>query len=973
MPRRKPSAGQLALLGDELPEDPAGLFSRETPPARAAAATPVTPGRPAQPAADAPAKSSAPAKPGKPARAAADAPTKPPAPRARATPVTPGKPVRADKPATPAKLDKPDLPARLAKPAKAARAASVAPARPSAPPLPESTAQRLAAMFAGGRVAETGIPIWLLTDVYYRNYAIAVATDRAVPDVRDGLKPVQRRILYDMGNELGLWSHTPHKKSARVVGDVLGKFHPHGDVAVYDAMARMAQDFSLRQPLVDGQGNFGSADGDSPAAMRYTEARLSPAGELMLADIKSDTVDFGDNFDGTLQEPLVLPTALPNLLVNGANGIAVGLASNIPPHNLGEVCEAVIFVAQNWSKPAAVTLERLMSFIPGPDFPTGGVVYRYRPDPKTGEPVDVIRQGYETGRSTLVVSSICEIADIGGGKSEIAVTEIPYLVPRATIRERVADDRERFRAAGVSSISDLSDRNGMRLVFETVRGFEPQAVLRFLLDNTKLQSSLPYGAVVVVKNSRGELEPRQCTLPELLTQFVAFRLEVIVRRSTFELRRAEERLHIVQGLLKAIQAIDEVIRIIRSSADADEARQRLMKRLKIDEIQTNAILDMQLRRLARLEFKKLDDERKELETKIKDRRGILDSQARQLAVVVSETQAVKAKFATPRRTRIIEHEGGHKAAEPTTGPVALEGPQRLIVSPEGARCEPAAGSADRVVLGRASAKAVEVVLARANVAPEATLLLVSSTGRAWKGPLARVAAGVPLTNGDRLVYAGAAQAGEYLVLGTRRGNVKRVKVEDALDRVDNSWSQIIGLEDEGDEVLFAGLAGDDAHVFFCTAGGEDSDARVLRFEAGTVNPQATSSARGVTGIKLNDATLVAGGVMAPGDDGALVVLSAKGFLKRVALGEFPVQGRGGQGVVGLRVTAATGPVVGAAFAPAGSLVDVYSVKGKRLRLALADVAEAHRPAAGTSLHRQYGDGQLFGGEALDRVVALPPS
>ncbi len=962
MPRRKPADGQLSLLGDDLPEDPAGLFSRETQPARKPAPS-------ATAALAEPAAAPAAAKTNKPAPAEASAAPKQPAP---------------GKPAAPAKRAAPKIPAAAEKPADIKASTSPAPVGPAkahkpararaGAPLPETAAQQLAALFANGQVAVSGAPIWLLTDVYYRNYAIAVATDRAVPDVRDGLKPVQRRILYDMGIELGLWSDTPHKKSARVVGDVLGKFHPHGDVAVYDAMARMAQDFSLRQPLVDGQGNFGSADGDSPAAMRYTEARLSPAGELMLADIKSDTVDFGDNFDGTLKEPLVLPTALPNLLVNGANGIAVGLASNIPPHNLGEVCDAVIYVAQNWAKRADIKVDRLMRFIPGPDFPTGGVVYRYRPDPKTGEVVDVIRQGYETGRATLVVSSVCEIADIGGGKSEIAVTEIPYLVPRSTIRERVADDRERFRAAGVSSISDLSDRHGMRLVFETVRGFEAQQVLRFLLDNTKLQNSQPYGAVVVIKNERGELEPRQCTLPELLTQFVGFRLEVIVRRSQYELRRAEERLHIVKGLLKAIDAIDEVIRIIRASADADEARRRLMKRLDIDDIQANAILDLQLRRLAKLEFKKLDDERKALESKIKELRAVLDSQERQLAMVVAETRDVKSKFATPRRTRIIESEGGHKAAEAMTELAAPEGPQRLIVTPEGARTEPAAGADldGKVALGRASAKAVEVVLARSSLAPEATALLVSSSGQMWKGAVGRVTGGAALPSGDRLVFAGAAKPGELVVLGTRRGNIKRVKVEDALSRPDNSWGPIIGLEEGADEVLFAGLAGDEAHVFFCTAGRENTDARVLRFEAKGINPQATPSARGVAGIKLGDDTLAAGGIMGPGETGALVMLSAKGFMKRVPLGEFPVQGRGGQGVVGLRVTAATGPVVGAAYAPAGSLVDVFSVKSKRLRLAVAEVAEARRPAAGTSLHKQYGEGQLFGGEALARVVVLAP-
>jgi len=402
----------------------------------------------------------------------------------------------------------------------------------------------------------------------------------------------------------------------------------------------------------------------------------------------------------------------------------------------------------------------------------------------------------------------------------------------------------------------------------------------------------------------------------------------------------------------------------------DEARKRLMKRLDIDEIQANAILDLQLRRLAKLEFKKLDDERKELEGKIKELRGILDSQERQLAVVVAETRDVKSKFATPRRTRIIESEGGHKAAEAMTELAAPEGPQRLIITPEGARSEPAAGAEDKVALGRPSAKAAEVVLARGSLAPEAAVLLVSSRGQMWKGAGGRVTGGAALPNGDRLVFGGAALPGTLLVLGTRHGNIKRVKVEDALSRPDNSWAPIIGLE-EGDEVLFAGLAGDEAHVFFGTGGRDGVDARVLRFEAKAVNPQATPSARGVAGIKLNDDTLVAGGVMA-GEAGALVVLSANGFLKRVPLEEFPVQGRGGQGVVGLRVTAATGPVVGAAYAATGSVVDVFSAKGKRLRLALAEVAEARRPAAGASLHRQYGDGQLFGGDALSRVVALPP-
>ncbi|MCC6189735.1 MAG: DNA gyrase subunit A [Anaerolineales bacterium] len=926
MPRRKRLEGQLPLLGDDLPEDPYGIMTPRTGPA--ARSRPV-------PAADPP-----------------ELLPPEPAPKPTARPTTA---------------------------ASTRGAAGGAPARPrtpaarvgSAAPRPLSAADRLAALYSRARGAEMAAPMALLADVSYRDYAVAVVTDRAVPDVRDGLKPVQRRILYDMLVELGLDSRGPHKKSARIVGDVLGKFHPHGDQAVYDAMARMAQDFSLRLPLVDGQGNFGSADGDSPAAMRYTEARLSLAGELMLDGIRSDTVDYGDNFDGSLKEPLVLPTALPNLLVNGASGIAVGMASNIPPHNLAEVCAAVVFVARHWEARQGITVDQLMRHIPGPDFPTGGQVYRYRPDPRTGEVVDVIRQAYATGRSTLVVSAACEIAEIGGGKSEIAVMEVPYQVTRGTIKDRIADDRERFRAAGVSSVSDLSDRHGMRLVFETVRGVDPPQVLRFLLDNTKLSTSLPYGAVALVKNERGELEPRQCALKEMLEHFVAFRLEVIERRARHDLARAEERLHLVLGLLKAIRAIDEVIRIIRGSADADEARARLMKRLAIDEVQAVAILDMQLRRLARLEFKKLDDERRELEARIKDLRAILASQARRLELVVSETQAVKAKFATPRRTRIIETETGHKGAVPETGPAAPAGPQVVIIGPEAARCQPAQDYAEAAELGRPGAKPAEVVLQRLSAPPNAALLLVSSSGQLWKGSVARLAAGVAPA-GDRLVFGGLAQTGQYLVLGTRRGNVKRVKIEDASVRPDNAWSLIIGLEGAGDEVLFAGVGGDDTHVFFCTAGGAAGDARVLRFEAGNVNPQATPSARGVAGIKLEGGLLVAGGVFVPGDHDHLVVLSTNGFIKRMPLAEFPVQGRGGQGVMVLRVTPATGPVADAAYAPPGSTLGVFATTNEGLWLKLTEVEQARRPATGSRLRRQTGRGKGFSNGAMSRVIVLPP-
>ncbi|MBL8056814.1 MAG: DNA topoisomerase 4 subunit A, partial [Anaerolineales bacterium] len=696
-------------------------------------------------------------------------------------------------------------------------------------------AEKLNELIETGQAGRAGVPGPLLLDANYRRYAEMVVLGRAIPDARDGLKPVHRRILYDMLIELGLDSRSPHKKSARVVGDVLGKFHPHGDKSVYDAMVILAQDFSLRLPLVDGQGNFGSQDGDSAAAMRYTEARLSPAGETMLADIRSDTVDFQPNFDGSLEEPTVLPTRLPNLLINGSNGIAVGMATSIPPHNVGEVCDAVVYVAQRWEQRAKIKTADLMKIIPGPDYPTGGVVYRYREDKETGQPVDVIAQAYEVGKAVFVVQAQVDIQEIGGGKSEIVVTEIPFQVWKSTIKDRIADNRDAFRNAGVSNVADQSDRKGMRLVLETVRGFEPQAVLGFVLDKTQLRDSQSYNAVALVRDADGKRRPQVCNLRTLLTEFIAFRLEVIVRRTKFELKRAEDRLHIVQALLKAIQDIDEVIRIIRGAADVDDARKKLMKRLAIDEIQANAILDMQLRRLARLEYRKLDDERKELEAAIKHLRALLGSEKKQLEVVIEETKEVRGRFATPRRTTIIEHEQGHKQV--VTGPLAPESAQVVLLGDEGVRCEPADSYRDRSATGAPSGKAVEAILRRFRAEPDATVILVSSAGRLWKGSVARLAQGLSLANGERLVFAGVADPALKLVLATRGGNIKRVAVEDALNRAEATWGMVIGMEAD-DAVVLAGLGTDEAQVFLYSAG-QSGEAKVLRFPASAVNPQAT--------------------------------------------------------------------------------------------------------------------------------------
>ena len=462
----------------------------------------------------------------------------------------------------------------------------------------------------------------------YKRYAVLTILDRALPDVRDGLKPVQRRILYAMG-DLGLVHSSPHKKSARVVGEVLGKYHPHGDQSVYDAMVRMAQDFSMRLPLIDGQGNYGSIDGDGAAAMRYTEARLAALGEFMMEDLEKDTVAWRPNFDGSLKEPAVLPTRFPNLLVNGASGIAVGMSTNMLPHNLAEVCDAVIYLAKNWKKREKVTVAELMKFIPGPDLPTGGLLYRYRVNGDEKK-VDMIQRAYETGSATLVCQAKADIQDIGGGKSEIIVTELPYQVQKTTILERIAANRDKF--AGITDVRDESDYKGMRVVFEVARGTDPNEVLDRLLTHTQMRASLSYNALALVTDAEGKAAPRLLTLPDLLREFIAHRLVVITRRSKFELAKAEARLHILEGLLKALSMIDEVIDIIRHSQTVETAKANLMKKLTLTDIQAQAILDMPLRRLASLERKKLEDERKELAARVKDLKDILAREERRLEI-----------------------------------------------------------------------------------------------------------------------------------------------------------------------------------------------------------------------------------------------------------------------------------------------------------------------------------------------------
>ena len=777
--------------------------------------------------------------------------------------------------------------------------------------------------------------ISLTTDLEqaYFQYAVETITDRALPRVEDGLKPVQRRILYSM-HDMGLRHDRPHKKSARVVGDCLGKYHPHGDQSIYLAMIRMGQDFSMRAPLMDGQGNWGSVDGDSPAAMRYTEVRLAEIASFVLQDIDQDTVEFVDNFDGSLQEPVILPAALPNLLVNGATGIAVGMATNIPPHNLGEVCDAVVYVANRWRGRDKITVDELMEIIPGPDFPTGGVIYRYRDD-GSGNKLDTIRAAYDTGRERIITQARVDMEDIGGGKVNIVVTELPYAVQKSTVLERIAREVREGRVSGVTDLRDESDHEGMRAIIEVSRMADAHEVLESILSHSQLRETFGVNALALVsEQANGDtiVRPQRLSLRDMLVHFLEHRLNVIVRRSRHELEKREARLHIVQGLLKALDVIDEVIATIRRSRTSETAEKNLIKVFKFSQLQAQAILAMQLRRLAALERRRLADEEKELQARIKYLKGLLRSEKRRLEVVVEETQAIKEKFATPRKTVILTEERPRGSIVTEAELAVPEEPQVVVVTTQGVQRNDVSRFGYRVKPGTTS-RAVEAHRMQLQTEPEDTVVLVSDRGRAWWGTVGRLPrsasfAELGLSKGEQVVGVGVLSDKSCLVVGTSQGRVKRVKAEDVKSTAEASWAIVVGLAGEDDRVLFSGVGGDEAQVMFFGA------SRANRFVAGDVNPQATRSAKGVAGIKVRKGEQLLSGIVIsdPTADLGVVVVSKKGYVKRAPLGEFPVQGRGGQGVVLLNQTKATGPVAAAAVGPMDGSVDLISADGKRQRL-----------------------------------------
>ena len=781
--------------------------------------------------------------------------------------------------------------------------------------------------------------------VAYLDYAMSVIVRRALPDARDGLKPVQRRILYAM-HGLSLRPDTPYKKSARIVGEVLGKYHPHGDVAVYDAMARMAQDFSLRYLLVDGQGNFGSVDGDSPAAMRYTEARLTPIATELLADLDKDTVDFAPNFDDTLQEPTVLPAAIPNLLVNGASGIAVGMSTSIPPHNLGEVCDALVYMLDHWRKLDDVTVEVLMRFIQGPDFPTGGMVYRRVKE--DGD--DLIAHAYGQGRGKITVRARAHVEEMSRSRHRIVVTELPYQVNKSSLIERIAQLVRDGRLEGITDLRDESDRRGMRLVLELTRNVEPEEVLADLFRLTPMESTFSLILLALVDG-----EPRLLTLKKALLTYLEHRQTIVRRRSQYELARAKERAHILEGLLIALDHLDEVIATIRRSRTADSAHANLCRKFKLSKVQAQAVLDMPLRRLAALERRKIQEEHKEKLRLIRYLEGLLKSPKKIRDVVREELLSVKEQYADARRTQVLDV----GKARLTAGDLVPDEPVWVAVSRGGL----VARIPDEGVSLRVPFRPRDVPIGLLAASTQDTLYLFAGDGKAAAFPIHQLPEGVvwegegthcadltPLTRRDKVVAAVAippALREGFLFLATWQGVVKRVALVD-LPGVSSESFVAIGVE-RPDLLGWVGVTTGKDHVLLVTALG-----KAIRFEEEEVRSMGLP-AGGVMGVRLGGTQdrVVGMAVARPRSD--LLVVARDGKAKRTPLSEYPVQGRNGQGVLTTRATASSVPLAGGCVLQARDPVVLVTENGAAKTILARNAPRKGRATVGQniiSLRRQ---------------------
>jgi DNA gyrase subunit A len=802
---------------------------------------------------------------------------------------------------------------------------------------------------ADERVIPTAIEDEMRTS--FIDYSMSVIVSRALPDVRDGLKPVHRRILYTM-HELGLRAGRPFKKSARIVGDAMGKYHPHGDQAIYDTLVRMAQEWSMRYPLADGQGNFGSIDGDSAAAMRYTEARMASIAEEMLADIEKETIDFQDNYDGNEQEPSVLPSAIPNLLVNGSQGIAVGMATSCPPHNLGEVCDAI---AHMIDYPEATNAD-LMRYVRGPDFPTGGIIYG----------AHELRTAYETGRGRIQVRARAvfehDKAEKASGKERIVITEIPYQVNKSRVIESIADLVRSKTIEGITDLRDESDREGMRIVIELRKGEEPETVLNQLYKHTQLQDTFSIIMLALVDNA-----PRVLSLAEMMRFYIDHRAEIVRRRTEYDLRQAEERAHIVEGLLKAIDHIDEVIAIIRASENVDVAKSRLMERFVFTERQANAILAMRLRRLTGLEREELENEYRDLLQQIERFRAILSSEKTVLAEVEKEILAVKEKYADKRRTELL-----YETSEFNVEDLIADEDMVVTVSNQGYikrvpkdayRAQQRGGKGVTGIDMKDEDFVTDMFIASTHQ----YILFFTNLGRVyWRKvhelpKTSRIARGRAIVN---LLDLGGSESvttclpvrdlneeGTMVFMVTRQGIVKKTELK-AFSNPRTAGIIAINLA-QGDQLIEVQITHGHDNVLIATRNGF-----AIRFPEKDVRTMGRT-ARGVIGINLAEGDKVVGASTAS-DENTVLTVTEHGFGKRTKAGEYRIQHRGGKGIINIKTSRRNGLVVGMLTVSDKDEIVLISREGIVIRTAVEHVRTIGRNTQGVRLMK-LGEG--------DRLVA----
>mgnify|MGYP005887693651 FL=1 len=793
----------------------------------------------------------------------------------------------------------------------------------------------------------------------YIDYSMSVIVSRALPDVRDGMKPVHRRILYDMSAELNLYSDKPTRKSARIVGDVLGKFHPHGDTSVYDAMVRLAQDWSMRYPLVDGQGNFGSMDGDSPAAMRYTEARMKKITDEVMADIDKETVDWTLNFDDTIPEPTVLPTKIPLLIVNGASGIAVGMATNMAPHNLSEVVDACCAYIDN----PEITGEEMLQYIKGPDFPTGGIIYGY----------EGVREAMLTGRGRVMMRAKTDIEHTPSGRECIVITEIPYMINKAEMIKKIADMINEKKIEGISYINDESDRNGLRIIIILKHDAVASVVLNTLFKNTPLQTSFAVNNIALV-NGRPQMLPMR----DLVKHFVDHRHDVVVRRARFDLKKAEERLHIVQGLLIAQDNIDEIVHIIRSSQTPDAAKQTMIERFNLSDIQASAIIEMRLRALTGLEYGKLIAERDELTKQIAYLKEVLENVGMQMQIIKDELLEIKEKYGDERRSEIV-----YASEEFNPEDFYADDDMVITISHMGyIKRTPLAEyrTQNRGGVGaKGSATRDEDFIEHIYVASmHNTMLFFTEKGRCFWLKVYEIPEGARSSKGRAIqnviqiepddkvrAYINVKSLADaeyvndnYIIMCTKDGTIKKTKLE-AYSRPRQNGVNAIVIR-EGDQLIEAKLTSGNAEVMIAAR-----DGKAIRFNESTVRPIGRVGA-GVRGISIEDGDEVVGMIcVEPDSKQDVLVLSENGYGKRTDLDEYRITNRGGKGVKTINITEKTGKLISIQAVTDDNDLMIINRSGLTIRTAVSQIRLAGRATQGVRIIN------LREGDAIASVMAVP--